>query len=74
MNLEELKCLYFCAFAEALQLQSEAFRSKRGHRPAQLEELWKSLEQWRGITAGQHGAAEPQGVYLHIQRMCKYML
>ncbi|XP_076586528.1 uncharacterized protein LOC143320604 isoform X2 [Chaetodon auriga] len=39
---------------EALRLQSEALWSKRGRRSAQLEELMRSLEQWRDVSVGQH--------------------
>lgn len=62
--------LSFCSSTEALRLQSEAFRSKRGHRAAQLEELQNSLEQWNGVAVavGQQGDAETQGVYLHTRR------
>ncbi|TNN62584.1 Protein prune 2 [Liparis tanakae] len=45
---------------EALQLQREAVWVKHGRRPAQLEELIRSLEQCGDVTAGQHAATRPQ--------------
>ncbi|XP_068461126.1 uncharacterized protein [Clinocottus analis] len=45
---------------EALQLQSEALWVKHGRRPAQLEELMRSLEQCSEVTAGQHAATRRQ--------------
>ncbi|XP_070820924.1 serine-rich adhesin for platelets-like [Chaetodon trifascialis] len=39
---------------EALRLQSEALWSKHGRRSAQLEELMRSLEQWKDVSVGQH--------------------
>lgn len=57
-----------CVSTEALQLQREAVWVKHGRRPAQLEELIRSLEQSRDVTAGQHAATRRQGAYLNRQR------
>ncbi|TNM89664.1 hypothetical protein fugu_003898 [Takifugu bimaculatus] len=57
---EHIRAALWETLGEALRLQSEAFRSKHGHRSAQLEELQNSLEQWNGVTVGQQGDAEPQ--------------
>lgn len=60
--------LSFCGSAEALRLQSEAFRGKHGRPSAQLEELRNSLEQRNGVAGGQRGEAEPRGGYLRARR------
>ncbi|XP_029019943.1 uncharacterized protein LOC114863216 isoform X3 [Betta splendens] len=41
---------------EALRLQSDALRAKRGRRPEQLEALRRSVEQWS------HGGRDPAGL------------
>ncbi|XP_030592802.1 protein prune homolog 2-like [Archocentrus centrarchus] len=45
---------------EALQLQTEAFWMKHGRRSAQLEELVRSLEQWREVPIGEHDEVKLQ--------------
>lgn len=60
-------CLCVYVSTEALRLQSEALWIKHGCRSAQLEELMRSLEQWKDVTAGQHDEAKLQGVYLNMQ-------